>query len=143
MRYRNWITTKSQTAGTTARIVRVLGFLMLLGVAWPGLPAETNHGTLSAEEILGRMEERFLQQLAVLDSYRNLRRYSIDHPLLGDGTYWVVEEKFSTPDEKRFEVLERGGSGIVQKRVFARLLEVEQETTREAVRPQVDLLRDN
>ncbi|MBI4480818.1 MAG: hypothetical protein HY651_12415 [Acidobacteria bacterium] len=124
---------------TTAFVV-----LVLLSMAVPGRSAgSTPLPALEPEEILERMEERFRQQLAALDSYQDQRRYSIAHRLLGNGTYWVVEEKFSAPDEKRFEVLDRGGSGSVQKRVFARLLEVEQETARNAVRPQVDLSREN
>jgi len=120
--------------------------LVLVGVVVPAVPAsaaERLRRLAPPEEVIIRMEERFQQQLAALDSYRDLRRYSVAHALLGDGTYWVVEENFSAPDEKRFEVLERGGSGAVQRRVFARLLEVEQETAREAVRPLVDLSRHN
>ena len=120
-----------------------ISILLLLGLAEAGFAGAKPSAALSAEEIVERMEERFQQQLAALEAYQDQRRYSIAHPLLGDGTYWIVEENFSAPDEKRFKVLERAGSGAVQKRVFRRLLEVEQETAREAVRPQVDLSRDN
>jgi len=98
---------------------------------------------LTAEEIIARMEERFRRQIQTLESYQDQRRYSVQHRLLGNSTFWVVEEKYVAPGEKQFQVLERGGSGAVQKRVFARLLEVEQETARAAVRPQVDLSREN
>ncbi|MBI3934413.1 MAG: hypothetical protein HY316_06945 [Acidobacteria bacterium] len=117
--------------------------LVMLSVSGAGYAAALPGTGLAAEEVLARMEERFQQQLGALETYHDQRRYSIAHRLLGDGTYWVVEERFSAPDEKRFEVLERGGSGTVQKRVFARLLDVEQETARDAVRPHVDLSRNN
>lgn len=120
-----------------------ISILLLLGLAEDGFAGAKPSAALSAEEIVERMEERFQQQLAALESYQDQRRYSIAHPLLGDGTYWIVQENFSAPDAKRFKVLERAGSSAVQKRVFARLLEVEQETAREPVRPQVDLSRDN
>lgn len=117
--------------------------LAFLYAAVPARSASLSRILLPPEKVIVRMEERFQEQLAALDSYSDVRRYSVAHPLLGDGAYWVVEEIFSFPDVKRFEVLERGGSGVVQKRVFARLLEVEQETARDDVRPQVELSRDN
>lgn len=98
---------------------------------------------LTPEEVIVRMEERFQRQVISLESYQDQRRYSVRHRLLGNSTFWVVQEDYVAPGEKHFEVLERGGSGTVQKRVFARLLHVEQETARETVRPQVDLSRDN
>jgi outer membrane lipoprotein-sorting protein len=98
---------------------------------------------LPPDQIIVRMERRFLKQIHDIESYQDQRRYSISHRLLGNSTYWLVEENYSAPGDKRFEVLQRGGSAMVQKRVFARLLEVEQETAREAVRSQVDLSRNN
>jgi hypothetical protein len=95
------------------------------------------------DQIIARMERRFLKQIHDLESYQDQRRYSVSHRLLGNSTYWLVEENYSAPGDKRFEVLQRGGSATVQKRVFARLLDVEQETANEAVRPQVDLSRSN
>ena len=97
-----------------------ISILLWFGVAASGFAGATHPESLSAEEIVERMEERFQQQLAALEAYQDQRRYSIAHPLLGDGTYWIVEENFSAPDEKRFEVLERGGSGTVQN-LHARL----------------------
>jgi hypothetical protein len=120
-------------------VLLALAALCVAGIARAGQPRRL----APPEEVLRRMEERFERQIAELESYRDLRRYSVAHALLGDGTFWIVEENFSAPDEKRFEVLERGGSGAVQRRVFARLLEVEQETARQAVRPLVDLSRRN
>jgi len=129
--------------GTAGWKGAAIGGLLLLSMSVAGHSADRPRAMLPPEEVIVRMEERFRRQIAALDTYQDRRRYSVAHRLLGNGTYWVVEENFSAPDEKHFQVLERGGSGTVQKRVFARLLEIEQETAREAVRPQVDLSRDN
>ena len=115
----------------------------MFGMAVPLYSAGWLRVLAEPEEVIVRMEQRFQQQLEALESYSGLRRYAIAHPLLSEETYWVVEECFSAPEEKRFEVLAEGGSGAVQKRVFGRLLQVERETAREAVRPQVDLSREN
>ena len=108
--------------------------MLLLSLSAPAPSAPSASSTPAPEQILARMEQRFQQQLNALGSYQDRRRYSVTHPLLGAGTYWVVEESFLAPEEKRFQVVDRGGSSTVQHRVFARLLEVEQETARESVR---------
>lgn len=115
--------------------------VLLIGIAAPG-PAGTPPA-LDPEEILSRMEQRYERQLQALESYQDRRRYSVTHPLLRKPTYLLVEESFLAPEDKRFEVLERSGSGKVQKSVFLRLLEVEQENAREPARQAVDLSRRN
>ncbi len=117
-----------------------LFFLSLCGAVQA---AESFPPTLAPNEILARMEQRYEQQLRALQSYQDRRRYSVTHSLLGNSTYLLVEEKFRAPEEKRFQVLERGGSSQVQQRVFFRLLQTEQETARQATRLQVDLCRRN
>jgi len=112
--------------------------MQLLASSGPG-PAPT----LATEQVLTRMEQRFERQLLALESYQARRRYSVAHTLLSKPAYLVVEEQYRAPEEKQFQVLERGGSSEVQERVFSRLLEVERETARESVRRQVDLCRRN
>lgn len=115
--------------------------LLLVSVVAPSMAAAPPE--LDPEEILSRMEQRYEHQLRTLESYQDRRRYSVTHPLLRKPTYLLVEENFLAPEQKRFEVLERGGSGKVQKSVFLRLLEVEQENARESARQAVDLSRRN
>jgi hypothetical protein len=130
-------------SGIQRFVLGVLLSFLTAGLSHAGQPNGAEATPLPADEVLTRMEQRFQQQIAALESYRDRRRYSVSHRLLGNGTFWVVEENFTAPDEKHFDVLERGGSGAVQKRVFARLLEIEQETALATVRPQVDLSRAN
>ena len=118
---------------------------LLAGVALAGssFGASNTAVAMAPELILDRMEARFLRQVEMLQSYQGQRRYTVSHPLLKESAYWLVQEKYSARGEKNLVVLERRGSSIVQKRVFDPLLQVEQQTEREAVRPQVDLSRQN
>jgi len=95
------------------------------------------------EQVLGRMERRFEKQIQTLASYQARRSYSVEHTMLDQPGKLVVEEQYRAPQEKQFRVLERSGSAMVQEKVFARLLQVEQETTQEAVRRDLDLHRRN
>ena len=128
----------------TFRIIAGLllsGFLPGLHAAKPSAAAEPPK--IAPDEILNRMERRFEAQLHALASYQARRSYSVEHGMLdGPGTL-VVEEQYRSPGERKFLVLERGGSSVVQDKVFSRLLEVEQATTAEAVRRDLDLNRRN
>ena len=143
MRKIQWIARQAAAVPTRRWKVGFSWGILLLGLHAPASSAPGIPPMLAPEQILARMEKRYEQQLQALGSYQDRRRYSVTHPLLGKGTYWVVEENFLAPEEKRFQVVDRGGSGAVQHRVFARLLEVEKETARESVRPEVDLCRKN
>lgn len=143
MKNRQRLTRQSQNGNIGGRKLRFCCALFFLSLCAAGQAAESLPPTLSPNEILAHMERRYEQQLQALESYRDRRRYSVTHSLLGESTYLLVEEKFLAPEEKRFQVLERGGSSAVQQRVFFRLLQVEEETARESTRLQVDLCRRN
>jgi hypothetical protein len=134
---------KNKTCGPKTPGLNALSYaaMLLISVAAPSSVAAPP--ALDPEEILSRMEHRYERQLQALESYQDRRRYSVTHPLLRKPTYLLVEESFLAPEEKRFEVLERSGSGKVQKSVFSRLLEVERENARESARQAVDLSRRN
>ena len=143
MRTIRWIARQSAAVPTRRWKVGFSWGILLLGLHAPASSAPGIPPKLAPEQILARMEQRYEQQLRALESYQDRRRYSITHPLLGSGTYLLVEENYLAPEQKRFQVLERGGSSAVQGRVFSRLLQVEQETARESQRRQVDLCRRN
>jgi hypothetical protein len=114
---------------------------MLLSV--PTLAAAEPGVRPPPEQILDRMELRFEHQMQTLASYQARRSYSVEHTLLEEPGTLIVEEQYRAPEEKRFRVVERRGSAMVQEKVFARLLEVEQETAQQAVRRNLDLNRRN
>lgn len=143
MRTMRWITRQSVAAATRRGKVVLSCGVLLWGLNAPAASAPGLPATLAPDQILTRMEQRYESQLRVLESYQARRRYSVAHTMLGKPAYLVVEEQYRAPEEKLFRVIERGGPSEVQGRVFSRLLEVEQETTRESVRQQVDLNRRN
>ena len=117
--------------------------MLLLSLGSPAPSAPVSSSTPPSEQILSRMEERYERQVRTLESYQARRRYSVTETVMSKPAYLLVEEQYRAPEEKQFRVLERGGPAQVQERVFSRLLEVEQETARTAVRRQVDLSRRN
>ena len=119
---------------------------LLLSACLLSLHARTPAATASKlppEEVLTRMEQRFEAQIRLLESYQARRTYSVVHSLLEEPGKLVVEEQYSAPGLRTFRVVERSGSSVVQDKVFSRLLAVEQATTPETVRRDLDLNRRN
>ena len=138
-----WIarTLATATAGRAKWIV--YGAVLLLSILIPGPSAQGSSSTLAPEQILARMEQRYEQQMKLLPSYQAHRRYSVTNAVLGDPAYLVVEEQYGALEGKRFRVLERGGSPQAERRVFSRLLQAEQETSRDPARQAVEICRRN
>jgi hypothetical protein len=116
---------------------------VILSLVTIGGMAQVATPPLAPERVVERMEERSELQHLSLHFLEDRRRYFLTHPLLGNPALLVVQETYHAPDEKQFEVLERSGSSLVQKRVFAKLLEVEQASAHEAERLRVSLTRAN
>ncbi|MBI4461254.1 MAG: hypothetical protein HY648_14495 [Acidobacteria bacterium] len=119
------------------------GAMLLLSIAVTVPSAQGFTTMLAPEQVLARMEQQYEQQVQALESYQARRRYSVTNGLLGDPAYLLVEEQYGALEGKQFRVLERGGSRQVEQRVFSRLLQVEQETSRDPAREAVKLCRRN
>lgn len=98
---------------------------------------------LAPEEVLRRMEQRNDERFDALRSYQARRRYQAEHPILKRPAHLLVAEDYRAPEERTFRVLERSGPATMERHLFSRLLVVEVETARGAVRRQVDLCRRN
>jgi len=123
---------------------RVISLILVLAfVGRAAADGATPSPLLPPEEVVARMERRFERQLQAIGSYQGRRKYVAAHPLLKRSSVWLVEEKFRAPEEKELKVLERSGSAIVERQLFARLLEVELETARGEARLAVELCRRN
>jgi hypothetical protein len=121
-------------------------FLLSLHARTPSSTAAASTGAPSRPvpgDILARMEQRFEAQIRLLASYQARRTYSVEHSLLEEPGKLVVEEQYSAPGQRTFRVVERSGSSVVQEKVFSRLLAVEQATTPEVVRRDLDVNRRN
>ena len=84
------------------------GMLLLsLGASLPSAPGSSS--APAPEQILARMEQRYERQVRALESYQARRRYSVTQTVLSKPAYLVVDEQYRAPEEKRFQVIERGG----------------------------------
>ncbi len=124
---------------------KVALWLALLAVLPGARPATAQSGAPPgrSEDIVALMEQRNTQRREALQSYQSRRRYFATSPRLHRQAYLVVEERFSAPQEKRFRVIEHGGSGIIERRVFMPLLETELANARPTACGAVDLCRRN
>ncbi|MSO19645.1 MAG: hypothetical protein EXQ56_04160 [Acidobacteria bacterium] len=120
-----------------------LGILMLFFLLSTAMGWCENVPPHSPQTVLDRMEQRYESQIAEIASYQALRRYEASNPVLAQPALRVLEEDYRSPETRTFHVVERRGPGYMDRLLFNRLMEVESETVRGAVRAQVDLCRRN
>jgi len=107
------------------RCLSALGGLLLL-VA----PVSAQAPAPPAEEIVARLMEANRQRDQRLAGYRVERRYHLKNELYSKNGEMQVEVAFEAPDQVRFTVRAQQGSGMLNKRVFGRMMEGEQESLR-------------
>ncbi len=118
--------------------ILMLSFLLSTAMGWcESVPP------LSPQTILDRMEQRYESQIAEIASYQALRRYEASNPILEKPALRILKEDYRGPETRSFQVVERSGPGYMDRLLFNRLMEVDSETARGAVRIQVDLCRRN
>lgn len=104
-------------------------------------PAEAP--ALSAAEIVSRLREANQQRDARLASYQVSRRYSLKNELYGKDALMEVEVTFQAPDQVRFAVRRQQGSGALNRRVFGRMMEAEQESLRAEMKARSAMTPEN
>ena len=130
------------SARLMARVATSLTLLLgLVGVS-PSLAQNEPVGA-QQEDVIARMEQANAQRRAQLASFRGRRRYSAANSFLRRRAYLEVQADFATPDEIRFQVLDRGGSRTIERRVFKPMLETEQANIRLPARNDVEICRRN
>jgi hypothetical protein len=88
-------------------------------------------------------ELRNAAQQVALQSARQLRRYHAENRRLNKEASLLVEFQYVAPNQKMFRVIERSGSGSVQKRVFDPMLKAEGDTGAAAARQAAEINRRN
>ncbi len=129
-------------ARAAAKTALWLALLVALTGVEPGA-AQSAPPLIAPEEVIARMEQASARRQEALHSYHCRRRYYAEHPILRRRAYMVVEARFESPEEKQFQIIERGGSRTVERRVFLPLLETERANARLAARKGVEISRDN
>jgi MoaA/NifB/PqqE/SkfB family radical SAM enzyme len=134
---------------TTVAGIVCLAVLTLLSRA-PMMQAQVRAETapqvqtaIEPNQILERMELRNAAQQAALQSARQHRRYHAENRRLNKEASLLVEYQYVAPNQKMFRVIERSGSGSVQKRVFDPMLKAEGDTGAAAARQAAEINRRN
>jgi len=109
---------------TRRRCFSALAALLLL--APPLAAAQT--AALTAEEIVARLVEANRQREARLAGYRVERRYTLKNELYGKDGRTEVEVVFEAPEQITFTTRSQEGSGLLNRRVFGRMMEGERES---------------
>ena len=114
------------------RMNRILCLLACLLACLPALAQETAPATpLSAEEIIARVVEMNAVRAKALDNYSSVRSYHLEcHCLSHKKADMLVRVDYQAPNKKEFTILSESGSASVRNKVFKKLLEAEQESTR-------------
>ena len=105
----------------------------------PALPS------LTADQIVQRLTEKNRERAAGLQGYSGKRSYRLEYrgfPAATDATM-VVDVRFDAPGPKRFTVISFTGSKLIESRVFARLLESEQQAGDASNRSRTELGANN
>src|SRR5215469_7890799 len=111
-------------------------FLPTLALLAAGIPAVAQQATvaapLSADEVMHRGVQMNEQRAIALETYTSIRSYPLECRGLSHKTAdMVVRVEYDAPNKKVFTIVSESGSGTVRSRVFKKLLEAEQESTRE------------
>jgi MoaA/NifB/PqqE/SkfB family radical SAM enzyme len=101
---------------------RMIALLLVLGVSL-GLGAQV--GKTEPAGVIVTMEQRNLERQQTLRHFSAYRTYGANNTRLRRNAVMTVLVEFRAPSDKRFEVLERSGSGGVYKHVFEPLLRAE------------------
>jgi len=107
----------------TGRIAALAALLLLAPLA---AAAQTPAPT--AEEIVARLVEANRQRDSRLAGYRVERRYLLKNELYSKNVLLDVEVTFEAPHRLTFATRAQEGSGMLNKRVFGRMMESEQES---------------
>jgi hypothetical protein len=98
------------------------------------LAGATMHAEMpSVQQVSARMAETRARTTSRLRAYTVLRRYTL-RAARGQSAEMMVRMTYTWPGRKKFEILSESGSNTIQKRVFQRLLDAEEDASRRDAR---------
>jgi len=131
------------TAQAAAKTTLWMGLLGAALLTVNSVEAQTVFGPVDPQQIVSHMEQCNHQRAERLTSYTGRRRYYAANQLFHRDAYSVVETQFHAPDVKEFRVVERGGSGSIQNRVFVPMVETERVNARSPAREATEISTRN
>ena len=127
------------------RRILVLGIVQLVAAAWGQGMSPVPLPALTVDQVVQRLMEKNKERAVALQHYSAVRSYLLEYrgfPASAEATM-VVNVTFDAPGPKRFTVVSSTGSKLIESRVFARLLETEQQAGNSSNRASTELGPDN
>lgn len=110
-----------------------LFFLISAVLSPPARPAGCSESP-TLQQVIAQMEERGQARSAMLAQYVCLRRYALTNRRFHKTAELSVRMTYTSPGHKTFEVLSERGLSIIRQRVLRKMLEAEEEASREGIR---------
>ncbi|HXH50815.1 MAG TPA: hypothetical protein VNM47_15840 [Terriglobia bacterium] len=108
------------------------------------MSAKTMAPPLTASQVVSRMVEMNRRRTEALRNYSSVRSYHLElHGLINKHADMKVKMKYRWPGKKDFTVLSRSGSAFMQKHVFNRLIEAENEASGRSEHQQASITPEN
>jgi outer membrane lipoprotein-sorting protein len=129
----------------TLRMALILCALACVLACLPSIAQETAPATpLSADEVIARVVEMNGVRAKALENYSSIRSYHLEcHCLSHKKADMLVRVDYQAPNKKDFTILSESGSASVRNKVFKKLLEAEQESTRPENQQRSAITSDN
>jgi hypothetical protein len=99
--------------------------------------------SLSLAQVLGHMDEQNKVRAASLAQYQCLRHYALYNERFNKRAEMTVRMTYLCPGRKTFEVLSEAGPKIIRQRVLRRMLEAEEEASRDDLRLSNQMTSEN
>ena len=113
---------------------RLIVFLLIsAALPSPARPAACSESP-SVQQVIAQMDERGQARSALLAQYACLRRYALTNLRFHKTAELSVRMTYTYPGHKTFEVLSERGLSIVRQRVLKKMLEAEEEASRDGIR---------
>src|SRR5271165_6474839 len=113
---------------------RLALFLLISGILSPPVRPAAASESPTVQQVLAQMEERGQARSALLAHYVCLRRYALTNLRFHKTAELSVRMTYTSPGHKTFEVLSERGLSIVRQRVLRKMLEAEEEASRDETR---------
>jgi hypothetical protein len=107
--------------------------LLALGM-FPLVLASDDAQPLTLQQVLNQMGEQDGVRAAILARYTCIRRYALDNHRFHVKAELSIRMTYSYPGHKEFQVVGEHGPAIIRQRVLRRMLEAEEEASRDDVR---------
>jgi hypothetical protein len=101
--------------------------------------------SLTADQVVGRMEEKNRERAAALRKFQSTRKYRMEyHGTFGNrDAEMTVSLTYASPDKKEFTILSQSGSKFIVDHILKRLLSEEKEASTEENRQRAALSAKN